>query len=655
MIILIINVFVEVLGIVRRRRRRRIIPWTGILVCLFGIGLSGCNNDSANSNLPKAGGKGKDSADKPLVIACSELSDSLNPFSDLTPSDKIALDLTFSSLISFDRKGEPIKWGLDGEKKNYNGKEYTYKSVADLSFRYDEAKDRTIYTFTLGKDVKFSDGEKVNSDDLIFSMYAYLDESYKGDVKIKDADILGYTSYISGNSDYIAGIKRVSNNVVEVTTGGYDIETIHEMDIPICPLHYYGQKDKYHYSDREFGFNKGDISSLIKDKDFAIGTGAYKLVSISRDSAFFDANEDYYKGCPKTAFITLKNRGGSDENKLYSELCEGVYDMAVFDNSQLVYSFAVLSNDNGTTSGNDFTAQFIDGEEYQCICINANNICVNKRPDTTKSKALRKAFATLFACNRSAAIQKKFGFSTKVINYPFMASSWAVPDTEDEDYREAYAYDNENDEMFDKNMDPETRYEKALEVAKDYFKEAGYIESEGILKPNDDLKDMEYEIYLPLEHDDGAVVYTYLSEIVKYLDGIGIDLKIKYVKDSKIEKKLKKNKLSMWCQNFKADPNADLKGLYYGDYKLDNNIFGIMDGNLDENIDNISVTDSYSKKAKLYKKCFNKIFEWGVVVPMYQFTKGVVFRSDNVNTKTISADLTGNYSWLDEIEKVEVI
>ena len=44
--------------------------------------------------------------------------------------------------------------------------------------------DETTYTVKIRDDVKFSDGEPMTADDIIFSLYVYLDPSYTGGVTL---------------------------------------------------------------------------------------------------------------------------------------------------------------------------------------------------------------------------------------------------------------------------------------------------------------------------------------------------------------------------------------------------------------------------------------------------------------------------------------
>ena len=49
----------------------------------------------------------------------------------------------------------------------YNGTEYTYTGLSDITVT--QGEDETVYDIKLRDDVKFSDGEPLTADDLIFT------------------------------------------------------------------------------------------------------------------------------------------------------------------------------------------------------------------------------------------------------------------------------------------------------------------------------------------------------------------------------------------------------------------------------------------------------------------------------------------------------
>lgn len=137
--------------------------------------------------------------DTPLVIANDAVSEKFSPFFGESVPDRHVWLPTTVSLLDIDRKGEIVYKGIEGETREYNGTEYTYTGIADCEVT--ENEDGTVYyDFTIRDDVKFSDGEPLTIDDVIFSYYVYLDPSYDGTTSLYALPIEGLEEYRSGSS-----------------------------------------------------------------------------------------------------------------------------------------------------------------------------------------------------------------------------------------------------------------------------------------------------------------------------------------------------------------------------------------------------------------------------------------------------------------------
>lgn len=144
----------------------------------------------------------------PIVVGYSNFSSKFSPFFAETAYDQDAMAMTQVSLLTGDREGAIVLNGIEGETIPYNGKDYTYKGIADCKITVNE--DGTVYyDFTLRTDVKFSDGEPLTVDDVIFSMYVLSDPTYDGSSTLFAVPIKGmkeYRSDMTTLSTYIAGL-----------------------------------------------------------------------------------------------------------------------------------------------------------------------------------------------------------------------------------------------------------------------------------------------------------------------------------------------------------------------------------------------------------------------------------------------------------------
>ena len=138
-----------------------------------------------------------ESVETPLVVTIDTLSSKFSPYFADTGYDQDVVALTQVSLMTTDRTGGIIFNGIEGETVSYNGTDYYYQGIADLSQVYDAESDITTYTAKLREDIVFSDGTPMTADDVIFNYYVYLDPSYTGSNTLNSYDILGLQAYLT--------------------------------------------------------------------------------------------------------------------------------------------------------------------------------------------------------------------------------------------------------------------------------------------------------------------------------------------------------------------------------------------------------------------------------------------------------------------------
>ena len=152
--------------------------------------LAGCGNQGNTSG-------GATTDETPLVVGYSPFSSKFSPFFSETAYDQDVYAMTQLGLLTSDRTGAIIYKGIEGETVNYNGTDYTYYGPADLEVV--ENADGTVdYNFTLREDLKFSDGEPLTVDDVIFSMYVLCDPTYEGNSTLYAQPIVGMAEYRAG-------------------------------------------------------------------------------------------------------------------------------------------------------------------------------------------------------------------------------------------------------------------------------------------------------------------------------------------------------------------------------------------------------------------------------------------------------------------------
>ena len=148
--------------------------------------------------------------DAALRVLCYGFNGCFSPFFSETAEDQNVWSLTSVSLLGTDRYGAVVEKGVSVEPIPYNGTDYTYPGMSDLTVTANS--DGTVwYDFVLRDGVTFSDGEPLTADDVIFSMYVLCDPTYDGSSTFFTLPIEGLEAYRNGMeplSDLIFGAGR---------------------------------------------------------------------------------------------------------------------------------------------------------------------------------------------------------------------------------------------------------------------------------------------------------------------------------------------------------------------------------------------------------------------------------------------------------------
>ena len=651
-------------------------------VSVSGAGCSGNKKDKKDkpaatedassekaTTLPKveAGGKGKDKSDVPLVVACDTLEKRFNPFSVTGKADQRAVDLTQLRLLTFDREGAVVKHAMEGDKRRFNGEMFYYEGPANVKVRRNHKKDTTSYIIKLREDITVSDGSPVTIDDVIFSMYAFADSSYKGAEKFGTLPIVGLKKY-RGNAESgkdsgksaldIEGIEKVADDRVKVTVKGYDRNDITALNIPICSLSFYGNKKEFNVLAGSFGFKRGDISGLTKKKNAPFGAGPYRYIKYEKGIVYYEANEKYYRGCPQTAFVQLKEVKGSSDVQKLEALDNGDFDVVDMSASNSVMDIITEENSSGKLTGRVYGGKLWDGDYYHYIGMNAEKVCVDGKADSTRSKNLRKALAILFSCNRSNMVE----ISQKgaaVIDYPAAQTSWSVPQAEDEEYEQAYMKDVDGNVIYNSNMSVDERAQAACKAALKYLKKAGFKIKKGTVTKIPENTRKKYTIYIPGDLQEQGML-TIARNAQKLFKQIGLKLELREgCSQKKLEKRLQQGSAPIWCGKAETSVNGNMYAMYHSRLKKDKlagslNYFHIKDSDLDDYIESAMNAVKLKKSISFYAQSYDKILDWAVEIPVYQERNLTVFSTARVNLETVAQDISPYYDWTQDIQMVEM-
>lgn len=752
-----------------------------------GCGSGQGKGDVNNTETPSSSANSSTSTgETPLVVGYSPFSEKFSPFFADTQFDHDAADMTQIMLLTIDRTGAPVYNSIEGETIAYNGTDYTYKGISDIKVTQDEAANETTYNIKIRDDVKFSDGEPVNIDDVIFTMYALCDTDYDGSYSIYSVPIKGLENYRANStaasditdkevnevlekmpealtaliqenivdplleseavwaqdswedyaeayevgsaeelfallyskdegysadgkdmdtivadlkaqygSDYvtlgenygaeftadayeiaktylidekkaagegeevpnITGIERVNDYEMNLITDGFDATTIYQLGFEVTPMHYYGDESLYDYENNSFGFTRGDLSIIREKTTKPMGAGPYKFIKYENKVIYYEANEDYYLGAPKTKYLQLKETQEADK---ISGVEQGTIDLTDPSGSKSAFEQISEFNPEGDLIGSKITTNLVDNLGYGYIGINAKTVSVGGVSDSDASKNLRKAFATIFSVYRDVSIDTYYGDAASVINYPISNTSWAAPQKSDSDYQVAYSVDVDGNPIYTDGMSADDKYAAAAEAALGYLEAAGYTVKDGKVTAAPSGAKLDYEIYIGADGKGDHPAFAVLTDAKAALGELGITLNINDPADpNEMWNALDAGTAEMWCAAWQATPDPDMYQVYHstnvtGGTGTNSNRYMITDKDLDEQIMEARASADQSYRKALYKECLDIILDWGVEVPIYQRQNCVIMSTERINVETMTPDISSFYYWWYEIQNVEM-
>ena len=709
-------------------------------------------------------------ADGTIVLAETGFEGKFSPFFAASASDQDVIDLTQLGLLGADRKGEMVLNGIEGETREYNGTEYTYHGTSDCTVT--ENADGTVtYDIKMRDDLKFSDGEPVTIDDVIFSMYVYLDPTYDGSVTMYSTPIVGLEEYRNSmttlskliaeagedNTDYtnfteeqqkafwdavndggvkfaqeivdtmlengatdvasaaagwgfdglaadatakdfflaigaqydwnfsameaetagsalsdlipedvyayattgvaigddvpnVAGIVKTGDYSMTLTTSELSTTMIYQLQMPIAPLHYYGDKSLYDYDNNSFGFPKGDLSVVRSKTGAPMGGGMYTFSKYSDGVVYLDANPTYYDGAPKIAHVNMKETQEADK-------ITGVQ-AGTIDISDPSYSLEVadqIADINGAEGedGPVITTRLKDFRGYGYIALSAKNVNVGGDPASEASKDLRKAIMTVIAAYRDEGINSYYGDTATVINYPVSNTSWAAPSVTDDGYQVAYSTGVDGEPLYTADMQGEAKYQAALQGALGYFEAAGYTVTDGKLTAAPAGAKLEYQVNIGASGNGDHPSFQTLTNAAAALKTIGFTLTVNDMANaSDLFASYQSGAAEGWVAAWQSTNDPDMYQLYHSQGAT--NYYAINDADLDELIMAARQTTDQEARKAMYKEAMEIILDWGVELPVYQRSEATIFSTERVNIDTIAKDQTPYWTYKAELNNMEL-
>lgn len=458
---------------------------------LLAFSMAGCGNkDKAETPDPASGDKKtEDSKDAKIggtvTVGVKEMSGLFNPAYYSSAYDGVVVDLVFDKLMSVDVDGNYQPSASDGKwKVSEDGKDITFK---------------------LKKDMKFSDGEKVTTKDIVFTYRFLSDPSYTGRYGSVAQDLVGYEEYFGGDTKEFKGVTAEDDNTVTFHFKEGFRTNIANCNMPIMPEHYYGANWK-----------PGDTSSIEAITNAPIGSGPYTLKNFMEgELAALTRNKEYYGEGYKIENIICKF---VDETTDIVELTAGEIDVL----PEVIEPEKV----NQAKATDNLTYNDYDRSGYGYIKFNCEN---GPTADKTVRQALYYGFNVQEFVDSYYKDEETGEVLASVQYHPFSQVSWAI------------------DDALLKEM---TEYKFDLKKAGELLDQAGWkLNKDG--KREKDGQLMELKIAAMPDHNILATLIPMWQR--DWGEGLGVTLNIAY---------LEFNTMLDYVQ-FNSDENVDKWSLFF--------------------------------------------------------------------------------------------
>ena len=464
-----------------------------------------------------------------------------------------------------------------------------------------------------------------------------------------------WNDYIVGvktgeSADHVEGIVKTGDYSMTLTTSELSTTAIYQLQMEIAPMHYYGDASLYDYDNNSFGFPKGDLSLVRAKTSTPMGAGPYIFKEYSDGVFYTDANPNYFLGAPKNGHINMKETQEADK---ITGIQSGALDI-----SDPSYSLEVrdqIADINGA-DGDDgaiITTRLMDYRGYGYVALAAGNVKVGDDPASQESRDLRKAIMTVLSAYRDEGIDSYYGETASVINYPISNTSWAAPQVTDDGYQIAYSTDVEGNAIYTADMSTEDKYAAALNAALGYFEAAGYTVENGKVTAAPEGAAMEYTVNIGGSGNGDHPTFQVLTNAAAALKTIGFNLIVNdMAQAADLFASYKSGEAEGWVAAWQSTNDPDMYQLYHS--KGSTNYYEINDADLDELIIAARQTTDQEARKAMYKEAMEVILDWGVELPVYQRSEASIFSSERIVVDSIPKDMTPYWTYLSEIEQIQV-
>ena len=421
--------------------------------------------------------------------------------------------------------------------------------------------DGLTYTIKLKDNLKWSDGSKLTTKDVAFTIKLICDGGYDGPLDLVNGKtkIKGAKEYQEGTASDISGIEIVDDQTMKITLVEKTSSAIYDLGgfMPM-PESYYGKDYKQGSTDSIKALNeKPEVSS-----------GPYKFVSYaSGQEVKLVANDNYYDGKAKVKNIIYKVT--TNDTRLQM-LQTGEIDMDELTIGQ--------DNVEATEAAGFLSYQYFPTNGYGYMAFN----CAKPQ---FKDKVVRQALTT--ALNRKKIVDSVYDQYASVINVNQSKVSWAF-----------YAGKN--------------KYDYDLEKAKKMLDDAGWKPGSDGIREKDGVK---LSLHF-LGTSNNPVVDAILSVATDDWKELGVDFSSEKVDFNQMRAKQKTGDFDMLFMAWGLIANPNDSDIFATNGSQNNTNYS--NEKVDELYNKLNSELDKDKQKELYKELYTEINEDLPYIFMYQ-------------------------------------
>ena len=460
-------------------------------------------------------------------------------------------DLNLNPLFATDTHSKNVNLLLFDSLVEYNQKGNLTPSLATCSV----SEDKLTYTFSL-KDAYFSSGKKLTADDVIFCIKVMCHPTYRGPYDFINSSITGVMEFNHGESTEIAGLKKISDQTLQIN--------LEKSDSSFLELMTFGVISKSSYANLLSFDSTSALASSLSKPD---GCGQYYFDTTLEDGTLLlKANNRYHKGAPNVKTIKIIK-----SDNVAQAVIDGQADITYLPADQDTINIVAQS-------GNIDMYKLLDnrfvGFGFNCTGIFAD-------------ENARQAIA--FILNAHDVL--------KQIEIPFSEAIESVQSL---------------DSPYYSKIDAE-KYELNLERAEELLKSVGYAkDGSGKLYKNGE----PFVINIAAQNEN-SFIETALNNFKNESKKLGIELNIEYLTQSEILQKISQKSADCFFTTFELPAS---QSLFKQTFKTNGryNSLGFSSSKLDNLFDDLKSTTDKTSHAKVLNQILVSLNRELPVIPVYQ-------------------------------------